>query len=193
VHFDEDDLLPCEDILSVCAGIVIHDVASRTIRLVHYTTEEYFRDAGPSMFAGADPTIATLSIRYILKLIHLNVLPESIYVYATYAVRHWQEHLHGHEDNTAIATAKAALLDSSFLSAHADVCGLCLTVEWQSDDASSLPSDKVNTANPAISGLHVCASHGFEIIASGLLSCGVNPSIQSQSGKQPSSPCLAVP
>jgi hypothetical protein len=65
VDFDEDDLLRCGDILSFCAGIVIHDVASNTIRLVHFTTGEYFRGVGSSIFNRPDSLIATLSLQYL--------------------------------------------------------------------------------------------------------------------------------
>ena len=39
---NDDKLYDVEDIASVCAGLVTVDVESRVIRLVHYTTQEYF-------------------------------------------------------------------------------------------------------------------------------------------------------
>lgn len=39
---DTNDLYSLEDILSVCAGLVTHDPKSDSIRLVHYTTQQYF-------------------------------------------------------------------------------------------------------------------------------------------------------
>jgi hypothetical protein len=38
---DDDDLTDVEDLLSVCAGIVIIDRESNAVRLVHYTTQGY--------------------------------------------------------------------------------------------------------------------------------------------------------
>jgi hypothetical protein len=39
---DEDNVPEVEDVISVCAGLVVVDEAGDVIRLVHYTTQEYF-------------------------------------------------------------------------------------------------------------------------------------------------------
>jgi hypothetical protein len=41
-QLDKDNLSEVEDIVSVCAGLVTIDEESDIIRLVHYTTQEYF-------------------------------------------------------------------------------------------------------------------------------------------------------
>jgi ankyrin repeat protein len=41
-HLDLNNLLDIEDIVSVCAGLVTIDTYSEVVRLVHYTTHEYF-------------------------------------------------------------------------------------------------------------------------------------------------------
>ena len=41
---DKDNLSDVEDIVSVCAGLVTIDDESGIIRLVHYTTQEYFEE-----------------------------------------------------------------------------------------------------------------------------------------------------
>ena len=41
-ELDEDNIPDVEDIVSVCAGLVTVDEESNIIRLVHYTTQEYF-------------------------------------------------------------------------------------------------------------------------------------------------------
>ncbi|KAF4843016.1 Vegetative incompatibility protein HET-E-1 [Colletotrichum siamense] len=41
-ELDEDNITDLEDIVSVCAGLIIIDEESKVIRLVHYTTQEYF-------------------------------------------------------------------------------------------------------------------------------------------------------
>ncbi|KAK6202220.1 hypothetical protein LQW54_008932 [Pestalotiopsis sp. IQ-011] len=40
---DEDDFVDINDIISVCAGLVTIDEQSNIVRLVHYTTQEYFQ------------------------------------------------------------------------------------------------------------------------------------------------------
>jgi hypothetical protein len=39
---DSDDIYDVEGVISVCAGLVTVDEESNIIRLVHYTTQEYF-------------------------------------------------------------------------------------------------------------------------------------------------------
>jgi len=41
-ELDEDNFSQIEDIVSVCAGLVTVDEESNIIRLIHYTTQEYF-------------------------------------------------------------------------------------------------------------------------------------------------------
>ena len=41
-ELDEENLPEIEDMVSVCAGLVTVDEESEIIRLVHYTTQEYF-------------------------------------------------------------------------------------------------------------------------------------------------------
>lgn len=42
LELDEENLLDIKDMISVCAGLVTIDKESSTVRLVHYTTQEYF-------------------------------------------------------------------------------------------------------------------------------------------------------
>ncbi|KAK4184223.1 ankyrin repeat-containing domain protein [Podospora australis] len=46
-ELDMDDIVPAEDIVSVCVGLVTIDKESDIIRLVHHTTQEYFQRAKP--------------------------------------------------------------------------------------------------------------------------------------------------
>lgn len=41
-YLDQDNLLDIEDVVSVCAGLVTIDNESDVVRLVHYTTQQYF-------------------------------------------------------------------------------------------------------------------------------------------------------
>jgi hypothetical protein len=41
-ELDRENLPEIEDMVSVCAGLVTVDKESRVIRLIHYTTQEYF-------------------------------------------------------------------------------------------------------------------------------------------------------
>jgi Ankyrin repeats (3 copies)/Ankyrin repeats (many copies) len=62
---DEENLPEIEDVLSVCAGLVTVDEQSDVIRLVHYTTQEYFERTWTFWFPNAQKDIATICVTYL--------------------------------------------------------------------------------------------------------------------------------
>ncbi|KAI9854336.1 MAG: hypothetical protein M1813_001290 [Trichoglossum hirsutum] len=63
--FDEENLPELEDTVSVCAGLVTVDEESDIIRLVHYTTQEYFERTWTSWFPNAQTDITNVCITYL--------------------------------------------------------------------------------------------------------------------------------
>ncbi|KUJ21851.1 uncharacterized protein LY89DRAFT_729351, partial [Mollisia scopiformis] len=64
-QLDEDSIPQTEDIVSVCAGLVTIDEESSIIRLVHYTTQEYFDRTWQEWFPNAQTDIATICVTYL--------------------------------------------------------------------------------------------------------------------------------
>ena len=64
-QIDEDNLLQVEDMVSVCAGLVTVDEESKIIRLVHYTTQEYFERTQKDWFPNAESDITIICITYL--------------------------------------------------------------------------------------------------------------------------------
>lgn len=64
--FDEENLYDADEVLSVCAGLVIVDNESDIIRLVHYTAEEYFKQNMSSIFPDIGQHIAMSCLTYLL-------------------------------------------------------------------------------------------------------------------------------
>jgi hypothetical protein len=64
-ELDKDNLPQVEDILSVCAGLVTVDEESSIIRLVHYTTQEYFDRTRTKWFPNAEANITTICVTYL--------------------------------------------------------------------------------------------------------------------------------
>ena len=62
---DEDNLERIERMVSVCAGLVTVDEESGIIRLVHYTTQEYFDQTWKTWFPNAEANIATICVTYL--------------------------------------------------------------------------------------------------------------------------------
>lgn len=62
---DEDNLPQIEDMVSVCAGLVTVDEESRIIRLVHYTTQEYFERTRETWFPNLQTEITKTCVTYL--------------------------------------------------------------------------------------------------------------------------------
>jgi ankyrin repeat protein len=65
-ELDEENLPQLEDMVSVCAGLVTVDEESGIIRLVHYTTQEYFERTQRQWFPNAEVNITTICVTYLL-------------------------------------------------------------------------------------------------------------------------------
>ena len=64
-RLDEENLPQIEDMVSVCAGLVTIDDESGIIRLVHYTTQEYFEQAQKEWFPRAHADITIICVTYL--------------------------------------------------------------------------------------------------------------------------------
>ena len=64
-ELDEDNIPEIEDMVSVCAGLVTVDKESGIIRLIHYTTQEYFERTQASWFPNAQTDIAKTCVTYL--------------------------------------------------------------------------------------------------------------------------------
>ncbi|PHH84259.1 hypothetical protein CDD83_2236 [Cordyceps sp. RAO-2017] len=64
-ELDEDNIADIEDIVSACAGLVTVEQESSVIRLVHYTTQEYFERSGHKWFPEARGDIAQTCLTYL--------------------------------------------------------------------------------------------------------------------------------
>ena len=100
-ELDEDNLLQPESLVDVCAGLVIIDSASQIIRLVHYTTQEYFGNKLLDLFAGAEADISKACLtclsydighRFPDRYIAMSAFESNPFLH--YASRHWFSHVH---------------------------------------------------------------------------------------------------
>ncbi|KAL7923824.1 nucleoside phosphorylase domain-containing protein [Trichoderma austrokoningii] len=65
-ELDEEAIPQVHDMVSFCAGLVTVDEESNVIRLVHYTTQEYFERKKSDWFPAAEAMIAETCISYLL-------------------------------------------------------------------------------------------------------------------------------
>ncbi|KAF3207863.1 hypothetical protein TWF679_008195 [Orbilia oligospora] len=64
-EMDHENIPNIEDVVSVCAGLVVVDKERNIIRLVHYTTQEYFKQSKGHGFPDAETYIAKACIGYL--------------------------------------------------------------------------------------------------------------------------------
>jgi hypothetical protein len=62
---DPENVLTSDDLVSVCAGLVVVDQESAVIRLVHYTTQEYLERTGDAWNPGGKLHIAATCLTYL--------------------------------------------------------------------------------------------------------------------------------
>ncbi|KAJ2984763.1 hypothetical protein NUW58_g5891 [Xylaria curta] len=100
-EFDDDNLPDLEDILSVCCGLVTVNEESNIIRLVHYTTQQYFERTGASWFPSAQSQIAQTCVTYLLydtfesgSCLVYSDFEQRLYTYPLYdyASNYWGRH-----------------------------------------------------------------------------------------------------
>ena len=120
---DEDFLPEVEVLSSICAGLVIVDEQGEIVRLVHYTTQEYFERT--SSFQNAETDITVTCVTYLSfdtfaagfcptdekfkERLQLNPLYD-------YAAQNWGHH-------ARVASAEVQQLIVSFLESEARVSG----------------------------------------------------------------------
>lgn len=99
-YLDDANISDVEDIVSVCAGLVIVDEQSNIIRLVHYTAQEYFERTWSSWFPSAQHNIAVTCITYLSYDFFKDYPSHSIheagvldkYPLYRYAAQNWGRH-----------------------------------------------------------------------------------------------------
>jgi ankyrin repeat protein len=157
----DEDALPDEDILvSVCAGLVTLDKQSKIIRLVHYTTQEYFERIRVKEFPDAQTSIATTCLTYI----SFDVFAKGYccsdqemdarmqkYPFLEYAARHWGDHARGDREEAIKGQALKFLRHESKVVCSHQV--ICLRKYRHSGYSQVSPK--------SITGLHLVASLGL--------------------------------
>lgn len=184
-ELDEDNLLEIEDAISVCAGLVTVDEESDIIRLVHYTTQEYFERTRNSWFPNAQNYITMTCITYLSfdtfetgfcltdKEFEERLRSNPLY---NYAARNW-----GHHARAASTEVEQLILD--FLGNAAKVYASSQAMiaskrySWDSRYSQQVPRH--------MRGVHLAAYFGMEKLMSILLKNEHNSSLMDSHGQTP--------
>jgi ankyrin repeat protein len=179
----DEEALPEEDpLVSVCAGLVTIDRESNVIRLVHYTTQEYFQQTRMRLFPEAQTEIARTCLTYLLfdtfsegacssgKDMEARLQENPL---LQYAALHWGVHAHGVPEQKISELAVKFLEENSKLSCA--VQAMHIPSYQYIGYSQSFPRN--------VTGLHVAASFGLENIITMLLEKGADATAQDRSGR----------
>lgn len=99
-EFDPENLLSPRSLVDVCAGLVVIDPRSQTIRLVHYTTQEFLNKERLHLFEDAENDISMTCLTYLSYNVFTAFSSERLisetlrlYPFLAYAALNWVFHI----------------------------------------------------------------------------------------------------
>lgn len=189
--FDEDNLGDIDEIVGFCAGLVIIDEETHIIRLVHYTTQEYFRRNGEILLASARVDIAISCLTYLLyenfgagwvvdevpknakhrhyarPLVSSSVRARiQKYPFLEYADMYWAYHTRGCEQRNVKELFMKFAKDDRKVSGASQV-----VLALKKENSSLEVFNQTKSRNP-LSAMHIIAYFGYEEMISELLHHG---------------------
>ncbi|KAI1331250.1 ankyrin repeat-containing domain protein [Xylariaceae sp. FL0255] len=181
---DPDNFPRIEDMISVCAGLVIVDEESGIIQLVHHTTQEYFEQTRSQWFPNADAYIATICMTYLSFSIFYAKIGQndlesreslSFHKLYDYAAHYWG--CHAREAQTEL---NGTIVD--FLCAEPIVSRCSQAMMAAKDHCLSNYGQKMPEQ---MTGLHLAAYFGLRDVTAALLAIGYNPDLKDAHGRTP--------
>lgn len=192
-EFDKDNLEDVDEIVSFCAGLVIIDEETQIIRLVHYTTQEYFRRNGGTILACAQEDIAISCLTYLLydefedgwlvdrdkdKIFRLLEVRRQNHPFLDYTAKYWAHHARVCEQQNVKELMMNFVKDDRRVSSASQVM-LAVDYYRHKDDLNETKS-----CSP-LSAMHVIAYFGFEKIISELLNRGFKADVEDSTHRTP--------
>lgn len=176
-ELDEDNLPQIEDMVSVCAGLVIVDEETDIIRLAHYTTEEYFQRTGEKWFPNAEADMAKICVAYLsfdtfqrgFCLTDLD-FETRLYLHAfyDYAAQNWGYHAYA-------ASKKVEQIILKFLKEESKVASA----------AQAMIALNCRWGGSRVTGVHLAAYFGLTDALRTLLQNGQGPDLKDSHGRTP--------
>ncbi|KAL5585678.1 hypothetical protein FOVSG1_013370 [Fusarium oxysporum f. sp. vasinfectum] len=157
-------LLGVEDLISDCAGLVTVDEKSNTIRLVHYTTQEYFERTKNRWFPNAEEDITQTCATYLLfsefehgfcgsdQEFERNLQAFPLY---EYAARNWGHHA------LKVLPPSQCVIDFLESGAKVEASSQAMLVGWIYYSYSPRPKYSQETPK-GMTGLHLGGYFGLE-------------------------------
>ncbi|CAM1508160.1 Fc.00g050080.m01.CDS01 [Cosmosporella sp. VM-42] len=180
-RFEEGNLIPIEDMISVCAGLVTINEGSSIIRFFHRSGHQYFQRTQSGWFPNAETDITNMCITYLSfstfdsSLYDMEILLDGLGQNSLddYVARNWV--LHARQ-----ADANATSLISFFMTSESKIPVRCLLwaarcrhreiVEWLLKQNVEVNVEDVTMTTP----LHYAALHGWTSLVELILQQGAD-------------------
>lgn len=160
VKLDNDNFPDIELMVSVCAGLVTADEESGIIRLVHYTTQEYFERTQKSWFPSAKDDITEICVTYLSFSVFKSESCQTdaefeerlrVNQLYDYAAHNWGHH--AREASTCCDSLIAFLKDPPRVKASSQAL-MATKRSWRPDWSQDIPH--------RVTGLHLAAYFGVQ-------------------------------
>ncbi|KAJ5964750.1 uncharacterized protein N7479_004626 [Penicillium vulpinum] len=199
--FDEDNLPDLIDMVSVCAGLVTIDEQSNVIRLVHYTTQEFFQRNQSTWFPKANYDIGSICVAYLsfdtFKTGSCQTEEDFVsrladYPFGNYAATFWGNHIL--ESVESEAGVEKAMSEDAIIALLLDTPKVNSCMQFMSSYENSLYDapviefgDSLYPGNTSLltTGLHLAAYFELRDVAQKLISLGSSVNCIDAVGKTP--------
>jgi ankyrin repeat protein len=184
-ELDGDGLPQIEDVVSVCAGLVVIDKESDIIRLVHYTAEEYFQRTKEKWFPNAEADIAKVCLTYLSFDVFEGCFCLSdkdfetrlrLHTFYDYAAQNWGYHAHA-------ASTEVEQLVLKFFKKEAQVSSASQAMIAPKDHWGDYGYSQ--RAPRQMRGVHLAAYFGLTDTMRTLLKNGQRPDLKDSHGRTP--------
>lgn len=178
---DDEGLISEKLIISSCAGLVSVDPETGTIRLVHYTLQEFFNESGDTWFPHAQQDIARTCVTYLsfnafaqgsCSIIAQLAQRLNEYLFLDYAARNWGHRLRDKFEETNEDVVMRYLYDDCKVACASQVM---LISEHGSHERTPT----------GVSGAHLAACFDLTFTLSELLENGMQADSRDESGRTP--------
>lgn len=182
-ELDRDNISNVEFLISVCAGLVVFDQDSKVVRLVHFSTQEYFKRIRSVRFPEAQTYIGNTCLTYLCfdefesgPCSNDSSITSRIQKYAllTYAAEYWGEHVRGAAEKALERDVLCFLKQDSKVSTSVQLMHLDVDRNWYRREATRFPRN--------VTGLQIAAHFGLLHIARILISQGADVSTTDSHG-----------
>ncbi|KAH1792063.1 hypothetical protein KXV95_003970 [Aspergillus fumigatus] len=179
--FDMNNVSDMEDIISVCAGLVAVDKESHVVRLVHYSTQEFFDRTRRKWFPDAENEITIACITYLSFDCFTSGYCQSVEEFEQrmtsnplydYAVQSWGEHAKSASNayqQIITFLCDQAKVDASSQALMVSTAGQVFLGAETITDPLEPELDEFCPRETHIMGIHLAAYFGFHDIISALI------------------------